>query len=107
MGSVVDWKLAELLGLNDCYQQHKVQLQSYYKWSILGSDTGASIGHYINDLDGGTECIFSKFTDDTQLGGMVARLGAYTAIWEGVQQAGDMGRSESHEVQRSPRQGME
>lgn len=35
---------------------------------------------FINHLDNGTECTFSKFTDDTKLGGAAGTPGGYVDV---------------------------
>lgn len=46
---------------------------------------------YINNLDDGTECICSKFTDDRKLGGVADKLNGSAALERNLDKGGEMG----------------
>lgn len=55
---------------------------------ISGEARGLILGPFINDLDDGTECTLSRFTDDAQLEGLVDRQYGCAAIQRDLDRLG-------------------
>lgn len=57
MNNEINWKLAELLAIEDCGQQHKVQLEISPQGLVVGPIV---FNIFINYLDDGTDFTFQQ-----------------------------------------------
>jgi len=71
----------------NCHAQTVVISSTQHYWCIAGIDTGPILFNiFINYLDDGTECTFSKFAGGTGLGGKVDALKVCAAIQRDLDQ---------------------
>lgn len=77
----MDWKLAELPDSQVVTGNMKSSRRPLTSAAPQGSVLGPVLFNLFNDvLDNGTECILSKFADDTQLRGVADTLESCAAI---------------------------
>lgn len=73
MDSEANQELSEWQSSEDHNQQSRIQLKACSQWHSPGINTRSSLVHLVF-LDEGTECIVSKSSDDTKLGGVAHTL---------------------------------